>query len=167
MSLHAPTGQKCWWEVSHPPSHSKQDCSQHQIGSAMALPQQVLKTFRGGDPTTSLGVCSIHVLPILFLGTYLSTKELYSTSRTITPRYIAIFPIPCPSNREPQHLLWKLGTLSLLFRSIKAPAGCPSSSQAGDTSSISSKFFRPLEFCSWDAQEQVATSLKLKSTSHS
>lgn len=135
--------------------------SQHQIGSASP------ENLQGWRSHHLSGVCSIHVPLILLLGTYLSTKELYSTSRTITPRHVAIFPIPCPSNQEPENLLWKLGKLNLLFRFMKAPAGCPSSSHIGDTSSISRKFCRSLEFCPWDGQEQVSTSLKPKSTSHS
>lgn len=106
-------------EVSHPASHSKRDCCQHWIRSAMALPQQILKTSRGGYPTTSLGICSTHILLILFLGTYPSPKQHCSTHRTITSRCFAIHPTPCSSRpwwprnmQEVEHLLWELGSLS-------------------------------------------------------
>lgn len=69
-------GEELW--KSPTTSYSKQDCCQQQIGSAVALSQQVMKTSRGGDPTTtSLGVSSTHILLGLFLRIYSPPLQPY------------------------------------------------------------------------------------------
>lgn len=133
-------GEELWRSLIQPPTQSRTAANTRSSQPWLCL----LKTSRGGDPTTSLCVCSTHILLILFLGTYPSPKQLYSTSRTITSRCFAIHPTPCPSRtwwprntQEVEHLLWELRTLSLLFRTSKSPPDCSSSLQAGGTCNIS------------------------------
>lgn len=139
-------GEELWRSLIQPPTQSRTVANTRSGQPWLCLSRSWKSPRVEIPPPLWVSVCSTHILLILFLGTYQSPKQLYSTSRTITSRCFAIRPTPCPSRtwwprntQEVEHLLWELGTLSLLFRSSKSPPDCSSSLQAGGTCSISSK----------------------------